>query len=66
MTSTYPRLTPALRGRQIEEVAVDWDRFVPRVRPVELLRIDWDRVALSVRAAPDVPSADAAHQRELR
>ncbi len=61
MTSAYPHLTPALRERRIEDVDVDWNRFVPRVRPVELLRIDWDHVAMSIRTAPDVPSAEAIH-----
>jgi hypothetical protein len=44
--SSYP--SEGRRHQRIEDVPVDWERFVPQVRPIEPVAIDWDRERPSI------------------
>lgn len=59
MTCVSSGLAPSLRGRPIEDVKVDWERFVPPLRPVDLVVVDWDKTGSPIgAAADDSPSRD--------
>ena len=47
MAATYAEahLPSSLRDRPIEDVPVDWERFVPPVPAVDVLTVDWERLA---------------------
>jgi hypothetical protein len=52
LAATYAEahLPSSFRDRPIEDVRVDWDRFVPPVRAVDVLTVDWERVAPTGRS----------------
>jgi hypothetical protein len=37
VTYVSSELSPALRERPIEDVPIDWERFVPRLSPIDLV-----------------------------
>jgi hypothetical protein len=57
MTYVSSDLSPALRSRPIHDVTVDWERFVPRVRPVDLVVVHWDELRSHVGTAAGDPLA---------
>lgn len=61
MTYASSQLSPTLRERPIEDVNVDWERFVPRGRPVDLVVVDWDKHRSTVVVAAGDSRAGESH-----
>jgi hypothetical protein len=47
------------RGRRVEEIALDWERFVIPPKPVEIVVVDWDRPSTGPRDQMAFASASA-------